>query len=83
MNRTQVLNHFALAERHVAEGEYHVANQRKLIEKLARDGLDTTTAEELLTTLEASLTMHRTDRDRLRKELDESIGAAELPVARE
>ena len=48
-----------MAERHVREGEAHVARQRDLVAELRRDGHDTEQAEQLLTTFEATLAQHR------------------------
>jgi hypothetical protein len=48
-----------MAERHVRVGERHVADQRKIIAELCTDGHPTDLAEQLLTTFEESLEMHR------------------------
>lgn len=45
-----------MAERHVREGEIHVARQIDLLEQLRLDGHNTGQAEELLTEFEAILT---------------------------
>lgn len=64
--------HLAQAERHVALGERHIATQRAIIAELVRDGHDTSRAEALLATFEQSQRLHVEDRDRLRKELDDT-----------
>lgn len=48
-----------LARRHVAHSERLVAEQRERVEKLAREGFDTRSAERLLETLEQSLQVLR------------------------
>lgn len=48
-----------MAERHVQQGQLHVARQCELIEELRIDGHDTTQAEELLAEFEAILAEHR------------------------
>jgi len=58
-----------IAERHVAEGEQHVARQEEIISKLQLLGADTTVAEQLLSEFQATLKMHRRDRDRISAEL--------------
>lgn len=69
MERTMILNHLAQAERHVKEGEQHVAKQRALVGILERDGHDTAVAIRLLNAFEALQVMHITDRDRIAAEL--------------
>ena len=66
MERSFEIGHLEQAERHVAEGEQHIARQRELIAELERDGHDTTTAIELLRTFEQSQAGHIADRDRIR-----------------
>ena len=66
--------HLAQAERHVVEGEEHLARQRALIDKLRRDGHDTTTAVELLHEFERSQAVHVAERDRIRAELANRAG---------
>jgi hypothetical protein len=72
MDRALILNHLALAETHVAQGEEHIIRQRNIIETLARQGHDTTAADELLRQFEETLAAHIADRDRLRAELQAS-----------
>jgi len=40
MDRQTMLEHLAMAERHVAEGVIHLSRQRALIAELDRDGHD-------------------------------------------
>ena len=61
--------HLAQAERHVEEGECHVARQCEVVAALERQGADCTGAMTLLRQFEAWLALHIVDRDRLRKEL--------------
>ena len=70
MERAMILDHLALAERHVREGEQHVSKQRALVGELKRDGHDTATAIRLLKEFEEVQAMHVADRDRLLAELD-------------
>jgi hypothetical protein len=69
MDRALLLDHLATAERHVAEGEHHLARQRRLIAEMERDGHDTRSALELLSTLEQTQAMHVSHRDHIRAEL--------------
>jgi len=67
----------ALAERHVAQEQMHVA-QHRIIAELERDGDDTELARDILTSFEQSLDLHVEDRDRLIKALagDHKSGGA-------
>ncbi len=71
MDRSMVLDHLALAERHVTEGEQHVNRQRELVAELRRKGKDTFLAQQVLQQFQELLHLHVTDRDRLRRELQE------------
>ncbi len=57
------------ADRHIAEGEARLGNQAKLIANLAADGHDTALAEELLTTMEMTLTTMRGHRNLILREI--------------
>jgi hypothetical protein len=70
MDRNTILEHLALAQRHVREAEQHVDRQRQLIAELERDGHDVTLANALLDQMEQLYVMHMSDRDRLQKEAD-------------
>lgn len=72
--RHDFAGHLAQAERHVLEGEEHLARQRKVISELERDGHDTTTAVELLREFERSQAAHVEERDRIRAELSKGGG---------
>jgi hypothetical protein len=69
MNRTMVEEHLALAERHVIEGENHIARQRQIIDRLARGTGNLKLAEDVLAKLESTQATHIANRDRLRAEL--------------
>jgi hypothetical protein len=69
MDRTVVEQHLAQAERHVTEGENHIARQRELIDELASGGHDLKAARDLLAQFEDVQTLHVADRDRLRAQL--------------
>jgi hemerythrin len=71
MDRAMLLQHFAMTERHVAEGERLIKRQREIIAALGRKGFDTQWARELLEQLEETQTSHIAHRDRLAKELAE------------
>lgn len=64
-----IVDHLALAERHVTDGERCVAEQRARIARVGRDGHDTTESILLLGQFQEVLELHVADRDRLRKEL--------------
>lgn len=71
MDKTMILDHLALAERHVAQGRRHVAHQKQIISDLENGGHDTAVARSLLLNFKDVLKMHIADRDRLKKELAE------------
>jgi hypothetical protein len=68
--------HLAQAERHVRQGEPRVADQRRWIAQLAKDGYDTTDAQQLLATLEQTLTLMREHRQQI---LDERANRPQSP----
>jgi len=75
IERAMVEEHLQLAEKHVAQGDQHLADQRELIFQMERDGHDTTEARRLLRQFEELQELHIADRDRLRQEkasLDEN-----------
>ena len=63
------LSDLETAERHVAQAEKHVVDQEELLSGLRMRGADTTLAEELLAEFNASLKLHRSDRDHIAAEL--------------
>ena len=56
-----------MVERHVREGERHVANQREILAFLRRHNHPTELAETLLANLEAMQSLHRKHLARLQK----------------
>jgi hypothetical protein len=69
MDPGELQEHLAQAQRHVEEGEGHVARQLAIVAELERDGHDTRQAVQLLCKLEAWLGLHTRRRNRLRKKL--------------
>ena len=69
MNRKMLLDHLALVERHVREGERHLLRQREIIAELERHGRgDSQTAKmarETLASFEMGQSAHLDDRVRL------------------
>jgi hypothetical protein len=72
VDRAIIERHLAAAEEHVALGEKTIANQRRVLENLLRDGHDTAIAEKLLTAFLDTQDLHIADRNRLREELAQS-----------
>ena len=68
MDPALMRRHLAQAERHVEEGEAHIARQRDLIRKLERDGHGTRAARLFLRSLEETQALHVADRERVRAE---------------
>ena len=69
MDRQMVLDHLALAERHVAEGKITIERQQSFIADLGQGGHDTTLPQELLSRFLDTQRSHEEDRERLRREL--------------
>jgi hypothetical protein len=69
MDRQIVVDHLALAERHIAEGEITIERQQTLIANLEQGGHDTTLPQELLSQFLDTQRSHEEDRERLRREL--------------
>jgi len=69
MDRVVLEHILAAAERHLAEAECQLANQRERVAQLERDGLNTAEPMRLLIELEELQAIHVADRDRLRKKL--------------
>ena len=69
MDRQMVLDHLALAERHIAQGKITIERQQTLIAELEQGGHDTTLSRELLSQFLLTQTSHEEDRTRLRREL--------------
>ena len=72
MDKAMIQDHLEQARRHVADGDKHVARQRKLVAKLDRDGHDSREARRLLQQFEELQRLHIGDRDRLVKKLAEN-----------
>jgi hypothetical protein len=51
------------------QGAAHIQKQLALIDELARDGHDTSSAKELLDVLRETQRMHEQDRDRIMREV--------------
>jgi Spy/CpxP family protein refolding chaperone len=71
MDREMIVEHLALAEQHVKEGEAIIERQRDLIARLTADGHDTAKANALLAQFIDTLRAQNEDRDRLQRELAE------------
>ena len=55
----QMETELEMVERHVREGERHVARQREILAELGRDGHPTAIARDLLVLFEWTLAQHR------------------------
>lgn len=66
-----IVEHLAMAERHVSEGLAHVERQKRIIADLERDGHDAGEARALLESFVELQELHEQDRDRLRRELSQ------------
>jgi len=69
MDRNMLLQHLAMAERHVTLGENHLAKQEALLAEPDRDGHDTTDALAIQETMRHTQTLQMQDRDRLLAQL--------------
>ena len=67
--REQLLDHLAVAERHIARGERIIRKQRALVQRLDSAGLSTVEAQRLLHIFEDMQRSHRADRDRVMEQL--------------
>jgi hypothetical protein len=70
MDRQMIVDHLALAERHVADGRAHIEKQRALTARLEQNGYATKEAVRLLNIFLDLEAAHIADRDRLRHELE-------------
>jgi len=68
-SRGMLWRHFELTERHVLEGEEHIALQREIVSRLEhlREPVTLQTARDLLRNMEHAQMLHVTERDRLRE----------------
>jgi hypothetical protein len=78
MDKAMILEHLALAERHIAQGRRTIAHQKQIILDLKNGGHDTTMARSLLASFKDIQKMHIADRDRLKKELADYAQAIPL-----
>jgi hypothetical protein len=72
MDPAMLRRHLELVERHVLEGEQHVARQGKNVARLEhgpRESITLRIARELLQEMERAHRLHVAERDRLREEL--------------
>jgi hypothetical protein len=72
MDPAMIRRHLELAQRHVVEGERHIARQRETVRKLELRNPDSVTlriARGLLQEVERAQKVHVADRDRLREQL--------------
>jgi predicted HicB family RNase H-like nuclease len=85
MDRKTLAEHLEEAERHVALGERHIAEQRERISKLTTDGHDVTEFKALLFQFEETQVQHVQHRDHLLSELGrlqegETLDKTELAI---
>jgi uncharacterized DUF497 family protein len=52
-----------MVDRHIVQGERHVTQQEKLVQRLRKHGLPTASAESLLDDFRAMLVQHREHRE--------------------
>ena len=71
MDRDLVLRHLAEVERHILQGETHLAKQLALIAELEHHGHDTRGAQAILTTMRETQALHQQDRERILRGLQE------------
>lgn len=70
-----LLDHLALAERHVSEGSEHVIKQEERIARMQAAGADASEAEACLRQLEDFQELRVAVRDLLRRQLSRTDGA--------
>ena len=80
MDRKLAARHLAQAGRHLRTAERIVVSQRALVAELRDHGHSTERADKILESYEALLEMHRADRDRIRKELEDERKQAARPA---
>ncbi len=69
MDRTIELKHLTDADKRVAQGEYHIARQERIVAELDSHGHDVTMARALLDTFRRCQTEHVAHRNFILKEL--------------
>ena len=73
MDRSILLNHLAMAERHITNGEQHIRRQRQHVLSLQRGHPGSKTLKQalaMLDSMERRQRNHIAERDRLRQKLD-------------
>ena len=70
-----LLEHLALVEEHIQQGERHIQRQRELLAELERDGHDAAAARarSLLQVFEQSQLVHLAELERLRHQITTGI----------
>jgi hypothetical protein len=63
-----------MAQRHVAQGERHIASQERIISVLCLHGAPLELAEQLLSDFNKTLELHRTHLAQIEAELEKSRG---------
>ena len=69
MDRARVKEQLEQVRYHIAQGEKHIARQRRLVAELELDGHEATHARETLNRFEDLQRLHVQERDRLEREL--------------
>jgi hypothetical protein len=69
LRRDHLKIELAQADRHIAEGQEHIAKQIRMIDSLDHDGRDSTLAREFLAVLHTTLQMHEDHREHIIREL--------------
>jgi hypothetical protein len=69
MDRAMLQRLLTQAERHVAQGVKHIADQEQIVADLGRSGHDTKEARKLLDNFYASQAQHIAHRDRILRQL--------------
>jgi hypothetical protein len=69
MDPKMVVDHLAMAERHVTNGWLHVERQRQIVEDLGRNGENIARSSALLQLFEELLAKHIQHRDQCRAEV--------------
>jgi hypothetical protein len=69
MDPASLVEHLALADTHIEEGERRIEQLRKRIAVMERSGRDTPKSRDLLRALQQTQTLHIAHRDRLRNEV--------------
>ena len=76
MDRKMELDHLAIAEKAVADGERHIAREEQMISDLDRTGHDTKLALAVLATYRRTLVEHIAHRDLILKMMQQDAAKA-------